>query len=173
MRDLEEVMGTASDEFQIPKIDSLEKALELAMRTIALASEGPSGKATRLIPLPPNSRDLPKCPVQLPTILADKNYCEYIGRYHTDVTVPSEYFHPDIKRPENLPRHRLDFTYLFDQSLDNFDFNRMGEGEIIRATAKLATANEALESYRYAKRLRGVETEVEIDESLGNSDIQS
>ena len=173
VRDLEEVMGTASGEFKLPKVDSLEKALELAMRTIALASEGPSGKATELIPLPADEPDLPRCPVQLPSFLADKNYCEYLGRYHTDFTVPSEYFLPDVKRPVKLRTHRLDFMYLFDQSLDNFDFSRMGEGEIIRAAAELAAESEELESYRYAKRLRGVETEVEINniQGFGNTDI--
>ncbi len=167
MHDLEEVMGTTSSEFRISKIDSLEKALELAMRTIALASDGPSGKATELIPLPANARSLPRCPLQLPHVLADKNYCEYLGRYHTDFTVPSEYFLSDINRPVDLRTHKLDFSYLFDQSIDNFDFARMGEGEIIRAAA-----SGALESYRYEKRLRGVETEVEVDDvpDLGGED---
>ena len=44
MRDLEEVMETAEGDITNPVVDSLEKALELAMRTIALASDGPSGK---------------------------------------------------------------------------------------------------------------------------------
>lgn len=118
MNDLEELMGTAAEEFRIPKVDSLEKALALAMQTISLASNGPSGRATALLPLPADHGDRPKCPVELPALLADKDYCEYKGLYHTDFTVPSEYFIPDVERPAALPEQRLDFTYLFDESLD-------------------------------------------------------
>jgi hypothetical protein len=123
---IEEISSTS-------KIDSLEKALELAMRTIARASEAPSGKATELLstedaPCP----DLP-CPIDLPSSIKHASYCQYRGYYHTDVTVPSDYFRPGIERPASAPEHRLDFTYLFDKRIANPDFITMGEGVRIRA----------------------------------------
>jgi hypothetical protein len=134
--------------------------LELAMRTISLAAEGPSGKATMLLPLPDNVEVRPRCPVELPAVLVGKNPCEYRGLYHTDFTIPQEYFIPDVERPRDLPEHRLDFTYLFDGSLDNFDFDRMGQGEIIRESESPTDAM-AIELYKYEKRLRGSGTEVD------------
>lgn len=161
MRDLEEVMETAQGDITNPVVDSLEKALELAMRTIALASDGPSGKATVLMSRP-SGADVPKCPVTLPAAFADKDHRGYQGWYHTDYTLPSEYFVPDIDRPVPIQAHELDFTYLFDQSLDNPDFDRMGRGRVIRDPAA-ATDTEMPESYRWHKRLRGEASEVEID----------
>jgi hypothetical protein len=172
LRHLEEVMGTAPADFRNPKVDSLEKALELAMRTIALASDGPSGKATLLIPRSPEEKLL-KCPVELPPQLSDKNHCLYQGLYHTDFTVPSEYFVPDVRRKMTDPAFSLDFTYLFDETLDNLDFDRMGTGRMIREDIAV---DDHVES-PYEKRLRGVETSVEVDhvprlrEALGNSDL--
>jgi hypothetical protein len=118
----------------VPKVDSLPKALEFAMRTIAMSSEAVSGKATELLPLDvAEAEELPACPVVLPTFLKGKNYCTYSGRYHTDVTLPSEYFEADVKRPKDLHHHLLDFTYLFVNALDNPDFISMGSGRQIRA----------------------------------------
>jgi hypothetical protein len=161
MRDLEEVMETAQGDITNPVVDSLEKALELAMRTIALASDGPSGKATVLMPRP-SGADVPKCPVTLPAAFANKDHRGYQGWYHTDYTLPSEYFIPDVERPASIRTNDLDFTYLFDQSLDNPDFDRMGRGRIIRDPAA-ATDTEMPETYRWHKRLRGEASEVEID----------
>jgi hypothetical protein len=172
MRDLEEVMETAQGDITNPVVDSLEKALELAMRTIALASDGPSGKATALMPRP-SAAGLPRCPVTLPAAFADKDYCGYQGWYHTDYTLPAEYFTPEVERPAPTQTHDLDFTYLFDQSLDNPDFNRMGRGRIIRDPAA-TTDPEVPQAYKWHKRLRGEASEVEIDhvprlrEALGN-----
>ena len=116
------------------KLESLEKALEFAMKTIAKASDGVSGKATYLLPIPHDTSKMPipDCPVKLPEQLADKNFCEYEGYYHTDITVPSEYFTLDVERPTDQSVHRLDFTYLFDNSLDNRDHRSMGTGIQIR-----------------------------------------
>jgi len=159
MHHLEEVMGTAPAEFRNPKVDALEKAIELAMRTIALASNGPSGKATSLIPRLRRGT-LPKCPVELPRDLAIYNHCTYHGYYHTDFTIPSEYFLPDAQRPARQAAFELDLTYLFDETLDNPDFDRMGEGRMIRE----GTSNDLLiAESREEKRLRGIETTVEID----------
>jgi hypothetical protein len=163
MNDLEGLMGTAEGDLRTPKVDSLEKALELAMRTIALASTGPSGKATTLLPLPASLVDRPRCPVELPVFLADKDYCEYSGLYHTDYTVPSEYFIADVERPAGQREHALDFTYLFDDSLDNFDFDRMGEGDMIRGDRRPDAETET-RLYKYEKRRRGSGTEVDDDD---------
>jgi hypothetical protein len=174
MRDLEDAMGTVMGDFANPKVDSLEKALELAMRTIDSASDGPSGKATMLRPLPSDVRGMPRCPIELPPFLADKDYCRYRGHYHTDYTLPSEYFLPDVQRPPGLIAHDLDFTYLFDQSLDNPDFDRTGTGRIIREPSAASDEPVSGSAYRWQKRSRGEPTEVDIDhvprlqEALGN-----
>jgi hypothetical protein len=96
--------------------------------------------------------------------LADKNYCEYTGKYHTDITIPSEYFRADVLRPDGLPTHELDFTYLFDKSLDNPDFDRMGHGVPIRETDTPEQAAAA--AYRFEKRFRGRGTELDAEEAL-------
>ena len=48
LRHLHEVMDVSAGAYKNLKVDSLEKALELAMRTIYLSSDGVSGKATYL-----------------------------------------------------------------------------------------------------------------------------
>lgn len=162
MQDLEQVMETAQGEIANPVVDSLDKALELAMRTISLASDGPSGKATALIPRQ-SGAGVPRCPVRLPAALADNDHRGYQGWYHTDYTLPSEYFKPDVERPALIRAHELDFTYLFDHSLDNPDFDRMGRGRIIREPAAAADS-ESPEIYRWQKRFRGEPAEVELDQ---------
>lgn len=128
-----EVVGD-SQEWKATKIDTLEKALLFAMRTIEKASADVSGPATHLLPLPARLEDLPvpKCPIALPKSLEDKNYCTYLGHYNTDYTLPSEYFVPAIKRPGSVPSHHLDFTYLFDERLDNPGYMRIGKGVRVR-----------------------------------------
>jgi hypothetical protein len=132
---MERVMGVGldNDPWATTKVDSLEKALEYAMRTIDNASDTVSGKATHLTPLPDDAEGtLPACPVNLSGELAKKNFCTYEGRYHTDHTVPSEYFRRDVERPVGLPTHELDFTYLFHGDVENPDFYTTGAGLQIR-----------------------------------------
>jgi len=130
MRVFERTMQTPTEGWRHPSIDSLEKALTYAMRTIDGAAETSSGRATQLLPL--DEDPISKCPFELPSDLRGKNFCEYIGYYHTDVTVPSEYFRPEVKRPPDIRAQRLDFTYLFDEQLDNPDHLNMGEGRQVR-----------------------------------------
>jgi hypothetical protein len=163
IHDFEEAMGTDGNESPSPKLESLEKALEFAMRTISLASQGPSGQATALLGLQLDSSSYPRCPVSLPPDLAGKSHCEYTGQYHTDTTLPSEYFTADVSRPEGLSAHKLDFTYLFDESLDNPDFSRMGQGVQIREADTPEQAAAA--AYRFEKRFRGRGTELGPDEA--------
>lgn len=135
MRVFEKTMNVVEEGWRHPSIDSLDKALIFAMRTIEGASDSVSGKATELLPLSESSIPLPveRCPVEMPTSLSDKNYCEYQGYYHTDFTVPSEYFLPDVIRPPHIEPRLLDFSYIFDNRLSNPDFINMGEGRRVSA----------------------------------------
>jgi hypothetical protein len=133
------VVGGPDEQLVTTKVDSLPKALEIAMRTIWLAAETPSGRATELIPFDKTKTGL-QCPIKLPAFLEDKDFTTYIGYYHTDVTIPSEYFLPDIGRPPGIVPKRLDFSYLFDPSLGNPDFMTTGEGRRIRAINAVQTA---------------------------------
>lgn len=135
MKGLEELMGSPDEGWTPGKVESLDKALEMAMRTIFLASEAVSGKATELLQLPTDIRKTghEKCPVDLPPFLADKNFCEYKGWYHTDYTLPSEYFVSNIERSAHTTAHTLDFTYLFRNDLENPDHETIGKGHRVRA----------------------------------------
>jgi hypothetical protein len=133
MSELQTLLDVADEELVSTKVDSLPKALEWAMRTIHNASDGPSGKATRLLPLPDaSSAKTAKCPIALPKFLQDRDYSTYHGGYHTDITIPSEYFIGDAERPSDLPLHRLDFTYLFNPDIENPDFITTATGRRVR-----------------------------------------
>jgi len=159
LRDLAETMGTASSKFRAPDVRSLEQALGIAMATIHRASNGPSGKATRLLPLKGAERS---CPVEIPPALREFDPSHYEGFYHTDFTIPSEYFRPDVLRPKDVHPLDLDFTYLYNKDLDNPDYDRMGEGRRIMVEGRSGIV--PTQSERYMKRLRGLETEVRIDD---------
>jgi hypothetical protein len=132
VNELQQLVAESSDELVATKINSLPTALEWAMRTIHNASESPSGKATELLPLSSSSTSM-ACPIKLPTFLQDRNHCTYRGWYHTDVTVPSEYFRTDAERPAGVVSHELDFTYLFDTDLSNPDYITTATGRRIRS----------------------------------------
>lgn len=127
-------MNAPTEDWDASKIDTLEKALGFAMRTITNAAPAISGPATALLPKPTDPSEMPvrTCPYRIPPDLADRNFCEYTGRYHTDFTVPSEYFDQAIERPAGVTEHRLDFTYLFNNHISNPAFITMGEGQPIR-----------------------------------------
>ena len=167
MKELDALTGAPDEAYPVSKIDSLAQALELAMRTITMASEAVSGRATELLPLPPDRDELPvpECPVKLSKLVADKNHCEYRGWYHTDYTLPSEYFSADIERPPALPGHSLDLTYLFHRDIDNPDFRLMGEGQQIREWVNNRHDRQTfheLNNYRL-KKTTGHEVEALID----------
>jgi hypothetical protein len=142
MAALEKELNAPDEGWTLSKVDSLGKALVLAMQTISSASATVSGKATGLLPMPKDDSGKPvaQCPFPLPSGLAEKNFSEYLGHYHTDFTVPSEYFLPDVARPEGLPDHILDFTYLFRSGVDNPDFTTMGSGQQIRRDESVVSA---------------------------------
>jgi hypothetical protein len=132
--ELELLLGVQSGELVATKITSLPIALEWAMRTIDKASDAPSGKATELLPLATeNPEPKLKCPVVLPPFLQDRDYCEYRGLYHTDITIPSEYFLEGVERRDGQKPHRLDFTYLFDDDIANPDFLTTATGRRVRS----------------------------------------
>jgi hypothetical protein len=134
MQELNDLLAASDEDWSSMKLDSLDKALVLAMKTIANASSTTAGPATELLAIPKSTsgrRDIP-CPADLPASLAAKDHCQYLGHYHTDYTVPSEYFRRDTVRPEGLSTHVLDFTYLFYQHVENPDYETMGAGRQIR-----------------------------------------
>lgn len=130
---LNEAMGIQSGRHRRDKLDDLADGLELAMRTIAQASQAVSGPATFLVPEDPAlAGTKPACPFTKEGKLRGQDHCEYAGWYHTDFTLPSEYFLPQVARPDHLPRRSLDFTYLFHRSVENPDHESMGAGRQIR-----------------------------------------
>jgi hypothetical protein len=135
MSELATLLNAPTEELVATKVDSLPKALDLAMRTIDMAADTPSGRATKLLPLPPKAEELPvhPCPVELPPFLRTKNYCEYEGYYHTDETIPAEYFTSSVDRDPSITPRRLDFTYLFHSDIENPDFVTTGSGRRVRA----------------------------------------
>jgi hypothetical protein len=153
MRALESRMSVESGEWRHPSLDSLERALIVAMQTIDKAAITISGKATSLRPLFEPENERLRCPIELPKELSDKDYCEYEGFYHTDHTVPSGYFIDSIERPASINAQPLDFTYLFDDSLDNFDFIDMGKGRQV-ATVAANEFESPSRRERAIKRLR-------------------
>lgn len=136
MNELEEILAAPSEDLVGSRIDSTGAALQYAMLTIDNATEAVSGKATRLLPLPGDLSQLPvlECPITLPNALKGKNFCEYSGYYHTDMTLPSEYFMKDVERPASIQSHSLDFSYLFAKEGDP-DRARLLFGRRIRAGA--------------------------------------
>jgi hypothetical protein len=133
--DLERRLNADLGERADSKLDSLSKALRMAMMTIDRAAETSSGRATWLL-AHPGSGLLPRCPIELPANLAAKNHCEYAGYYHTDVTLPAAYFRPDIERPTDLEFQRLDFTYLNEVTADPIDRSRTASGRRVRGSQR-------------------------------------
>ena len=131
MSNLDEPLGT-QDGWTTPNIDSLPRALFFAMQTIANAADATSGKATWLRNRVDDAVDAPLCPIDLPPKLRTKSHCSYEGYYHTDFTLPSEYFVDDPQRPKDQEIYPLDFTYLFDDSLSNPDHLTVARGRRIR-----------------------------------------
>jgi len=135
-------LGLSKEDWANLHVDSLGKALINAMLTIDGAATAISGKATRLLDAGERSVKQLECPVALPARLKDKNFCEYFGHYHTDITIPSEYFRPDVERPCDLKGHTLDFTYLFNENIENSAFEEMGRGIRVRRRDRKARSSQ-------------------------------
>lgn len=163
-------VGISSEERAAPRIDSLEKALAVAMQTIDNASEATSGKATELLPLPANLNTLAveKCPFKLPAKFEKKNFCSYRGYYHTDFTLPSEYFRPDVERPPEIKVFdNLDFTYLFREALENPAHDTMAKGVPIRSDGSPETDGDQSKDERWIARELPIADERSLVEALG------
>lgn len=163
MAELSKELGLEPDEFSRGPVRSLDDALVYSMLTINNASDSVSGKATELLPSQTDESRMsaPRCPVELPTRLAGKNHCIYAGWYHTDVTLPSEYFRPDVVRPNDVRRHTLDFTYLFSKDVENPDHETMGAGRRVRASKE--NDSEKGSEYIY-KRQRMLPHEMRVED---------
>lgn len=140
-------LGIADADYGHGTIRTLEDALKYAMLTIENASEAVSGRATNLIDVPGSNQEyapaLPTCPIELPRSIKGKNHCVYHGWYHTDFTLPKEYFRSAVERGADVRQHDLDFTYLFLDSVDNPALETMGRGQRIRAeTGEAGTVTE-------------------------------
>ena len=162
MKEMDTQLGGPFEDYPEPKVDSLAKALELAMRTIDMAADAVSGKATELLPSPIS---LTECPVKLSNKVRNKDCNEYKGFYHTDYTLPSEYFLPDIVRPVHITPHLLDFTYLFKRGVDNPDFRLLGEGHQIRDLTMENSLERTNAEDLQMKVAKGEPHEVLIDEN--------
>lgn len=134
--DLERMLDGPAGQLHKHAVDSLGKALVIAMNTIGRAANACSGKATWLAPLTAGPLPQPTCPVALPASLADKEFRSYHGYYHTDHTLPSEYFRPDVGRPISCRPWTLDLTYLFDSRVNNPDYVTMAAGRRIRGESQ-------------------------------------
>jgi hypothetical protein len=134
MKEFEKAINLSDEGWRQPSIQNLETALVYAMRSIAGAARTVSGPATELMPIDTvQTSQLPVCPVELPRDLAGKNHCEYLGYYHTDFTLPSVYFRQEIERPPDINSRVLDFTYLFNNELDNPDHINVGLGRRVQS----------------------------------------
>lgn len=162
IKEMDNQLGGPFEDYPEPKVDSLGKALELAMRTIDMAADAVSGKATELLP---STVGMTECPVKLSNKVRDRNCYEYKGYYHTDYTLPSEYFLPDITRPSHITPHVLDFTYLFKRGVDNPDFRLLGEGHQIRDLTIENSLERANAWDLQMKVAKGEPHEVLIDEN--------
>ncbi len=155
MSTLQQLMNAPDQGWDSSKVESLTKAHELAMRTIANASSGPSGKATELL-----AANDDVAAEELRGVLSGKNRHSYVGYYHTDITVPSEYFREDVFRPASITKQVLDFSYLIDSSFENTDALELADGRPIRddLLEDGSKAESFLESM--ADKMRGSEVSI-------------
>lgn len=115
-------------------LESLPAALKIAMQTIEGASRPEDGPAVELVPLRLDTISrVGECPIELPRRMAGKDFETYRGWYHTDVTLPTDYFRVDVRRPADVKSVDLNLSYLFHRDIENPDFDLMGEGRPIRA----------------------------------------
>ncbi|MEK6701933.1 MAG: hypothetical protein AABZ53_06705 [Planctomycetota bacterium] len=126
------VLGLNPADLPAAPIDSLDKALMVAMQTISGASNATSGKATWLREVSSEAPPARRCPAHFPPKLQPFDACEYGGFYHTDFTVPSDYFEDSAVRPAHVRQRTLDFTYLRDAGVDNPAHITMGVGQRIK-----------------------------------------
>lgn len=109
-------------------------ALKQAMLTIQNAAPTKStdssdaveqGRATWLRPLDASGKPLAEdspCPVErMPTMLGGKDWTRYEGVLHTDHSVREEFFFDREIAPTASKPYLMDFTYLYDETGDDFE----------------------------------------------------
>lgn len=142
------------------KMISLHEALAFAMRTIKGAGNTISGPATLLRPSKEGCQRT-SLNQPLPNDLCPFDHSGYEGFYHTDETLPACYFLADVERPTDVKVRPLDFSYLYDNRLDNPSYARMGPGLRIRnlgkgqEVAKSKDASAPMETVLKRRRVRG------------------
>lgn len=161
-------LGLNPQDLPATPVDSLDKALLVAMQTIAGASQAVSGKATELRALPRDAPPARRCPIHFPPKLQQFDRREYDGYYHTDYTVPSEYFDEAVARPSHVRRWNLDFTYLSDTGVDNPAGVTMGTGQIIKAPGDGPWEESPPKQARAAAELIDLSTVPRLREALGS-----
>jgi len=120
-------------------IQSLDHALKFAMRTINGASHSDTGKCpwSRATSLLREVADSP-CPIKLiaaDPVLKGMNWTTYIGWYHTDITIPSEYFTASQQRPATIITPiSLDFSYL--HARREPDYKTLAIGQVVRPSSR-------------------------------------
>lgn len=123
-------------------------ALPTAMKTIQVASRGRIPGTWLVERPPPDVRDEEeeeRRRAAFGTSLAGFDEDKYRGRYHTDQTIPAEYFDPSPTKPANADDHDLVFTYLHRESDE--DYRTMGLGEEILAAVGFSEPKSGIEQY--------------------------
>jgi hypothetical protein len=135
-------------------VTSLQNVLKFAMLTIRDASEqldsnaGPCwDKATRLL-RKPNDMSCPMEGITSDPKLRAFDFSTYLGWYHTDHTIPTDYFvaPQEGARPTMLSPFALDFSYIYDSS--ERDYREMSSG----VEAKIQVRAKGGRSPRRAKK---------------------
>ena len=120
----------------VPREQLARFALRFAMQTIMGASKGPK-PGTRLLQRE-EATDTPALAENdrvriLGHDLERYNENEYAGWYHTDESIPREFFDPTPEHPVSVIEKRLAFTYLHSEK--DPDFLSMGLGEDVSVLA--------------------------------------
>jgi len=132
--------------------------LQTAMLTIASAAETPYGKGTWLREIPsggcPFVADIPNPfsqPEKLKVELRDKDWTRYLGYFHTDHSIRSEFFNLDPAIPSEIAEREWlqDFTYIYDHT--DADHQRLISG----VDASPAEIDKALGPVRTWHHIRG------------------
>lgn len=114
-------------------VTSLPQVLKFAMITIRQASQQPDHESPPFwepaTSLARRDHDVP-CPfIELAkdNQLGEFDFSKYLGWYHTDHTIPSDYFREDVQRPTDLRQFVLDFSYIHDRSLEAYQSMSAGQ----------------------------------------------
>jgi hypothetical protein len=100
-------------------------ALPLAMNTIRKFSEGNLAGTWLVAEASDSGSD--SSSHKMPQRLADYSADRYQGWYHTDQTIPEEFFHPRWERPSDLKVHDLQFQYLHRPHHEEYPAMALGE----------------------------------------------